>query len=64
MAVIIKLSKNALIAQNITNKAVNICQGHNVIDFETGSILWMKKLHYTSGFLHVSTILISGLKTL
>ena len=38
MAVIIKLSKNALIAQNTTNKAVNICHGHNVTDFETGSI--------------------------
>ena len=42
MAVIIKLSKNALIAQNITNKAVNICHEHNVIEFETGSIMRIK----------------------
>ena len=37
-----KLSKNALIAQNTTNKAVKICHGSNwdghSIDVETGSI--------------------------
>ena len=38
MAVTTKLSKNALIAQNTTNKAVNMCHGQNVTDFGTGSI--------------------------
>ena len=38
IAVMIKLSKNALIAQNAINKAVNICHELNSTDFETGSI--------------------------
>ena len=38
MAVIIKLSKNALITQNTTNKAVNTCHWHNTIFPVTGSI--------------------------
>ena len=38
MAVIIKLSKNALITQNTKNKAVNTCHWHNTIFPVTGSI--------------------------
>ena len=38
MAVTTTLSKNALIAQNTTNKAVNICHGYKPTDFEIGSM--------------------------
>ena len=44
MAVIMKLSKNALIAQNTTNKAVNNCHGHNAIDFDSGSMSEIKSI--------------------
>ena len=44
MAVIMKLSKNALITQNTRNKAVNICHGHKLIDFDTGSMSVIKSI--------------------